>query len=251
MNKYLTAIASIRKTGVKRRIRQVCMSMFLTMCAPTVLAQHPASGAEDAGIIARYPSGSIKSVEVADAALAEMSRERAEIEARLIQEKQACHPKFFATSCIDGAKERRRKEIMRLRSIEIEAHAYKRQVRVDARDQALADRQAKDEADKQERQRTMQNERVTPSSNALDEEKSVPVADKSQSAISASRKSEKRPKGNREKDTLKPDDKRTENIAAYEKKVQAAYRRQQQVIDRKAEKEKKRQMKQAPVMVTH
>ncbi len=85
-------------------------------------------------------------------ALAAANQERAEIEARYNVEEQSCHTKFFATSCIDAAKERRRKELMQVRSIEIEANTYKRQARVAARDRALADRQAKEAADRQGRQ---------------------------------------------------------------------------------------------------
>lgn len=241
MNNYLNAMSSsLPGASEQRRVRQACVSVLLAIFVSCALAQQAASD-----VTVRYPAGSIRSVAQADAALADMVKERAGIEAHHAAEVQVCSPKFFATACIDEAKERRRKALIQLRSIEIEAHAVKRQARVDARDEALAERRAKEEADRQERQRRQQEqENALLSTDASDEEASVQAERKARAGEipDRSKKHEARLRQVRAKDASDAE-KRAENVAAYEKKVQAAQKRQQQVLDRKAEKERKRQEK--------
>ncbi|HYD59367.1 MAG TPA: hypothetical protein VEC35_03385 [Noviherbaspirillum sp.] len=195
----------------------------------------------------RYPSGSIRSVAEADAALAIAAIERAEIEARYAAEEQACHPKFFATSCIDQAKERRRKAMSLIRPVEIEANTFKRRARLDSREQALAERLAKEEKERQERTSKVQAQEpvapqqdVSPSENAPPES---PENAKENVSSDRSAKHEAKLKLKQVEDAANAE-KRAENIAAYEKKKREALERQQKVAERKAEKEKKRREKQ-------
>lgn len=203
---------------------------------PTDSASVPASVSE------RYPAGSIKSVETADAALAEVGRERAEIEARFAVEEHACHPKFFATSCVDEARERRRQALSQLRNVELEANAFKRRERVAEREKAAADRLAKEEADRQERVR---EQREVQGVDSASQERAE--AAKAQGRASPDREAEHaaRLKHLEEKDRADAP-KRAENMAEYERKVRAAEERQRKVAQRKAEREAERKAKQAP-----
>lgn len=190
----------------------------------------------------RFPSGSIRSVSEADAALAEAATERKQIEARFHAEEQACHPKFFATSCIEQAKDRRRNALSAVRPVEIEANAFKRQARVTEKDKALEERLAKDEKKRQERAEHMSTRPAAQSdADPAPEEPSR----KAQSTLSSDRAEKHEAKlKQKQADDAANAEKRAENIVAYEKKKQDALARQQKVAERKAEKEKKRQAKE-------
>lgn len=204
--------------------------------APTDSASHPASVSE------RYPAGSIKSVEAADAALADVGRERAEIEARFAAEEQACHPKFFATSCVDEAKDRRRQALSQLRNVELEANAFKRRERVAEREKAAAQRQAEEEAGRQERVR---EQRESQGADSAPQERTETA--KAQARASSNREAEHAAKLKRlEEEDHANAQKRAENAAAYERKVRAAEERKKKVAQRKAEREAERRAKQAP-----
>lgn len=202
--------------------------------------------ADSVSVAGRYPAGSIKSVEAADAALEDLSKERSEIEARYTAEEQACHPKFFATSCVDQAKERRRQALMQLRKVELEANSFKRQERVRERDKAAADRQAKEQADRLERERAQQEKE----SKRDDAPQAEPpeAARNVQTTIFPDRSEQHEAKMKRlQEEDRANEKKRAENVAEYEKKVQAAQERQKKIAQRKAEKEEKRRAKQAPL----
>ena len=208
---------------LRPHVRRLCASAVLALFASCALAQ-PSDG-----IVARYPAGSINSVEQADAALTDVARERREIESRFAREEQACHPKFFATPCLDKAKERRRAASMALRHVENEAQTFKRRARVADREQALEEKQAKEKAEREERvtQRPESEGREEPHDAARKEPHPRPAK-------------QRKPK-NESLDA----EKRAENIAAYERKVEAANKRQKEVAERKAEKERKQQRKEA------
>ena len=194
----------------------------------------------------RYPAGSIQSVTDADDALADMAKERAEIEARYVAEEQACLPKFFATSCIEQAQERRRAATMQLRAVELEANTFKRRARVAERDKALEERRRQDESEGAERARRQQE---AASARANQETVSPTEEDPSRKAPVGPADREKRHQAKRNRERAEEADKaqeRAENVAKYERKVQAVKARQQEIASRKAEKEKKRQQKQEP-----
>jgi colicin import membrane protein len=189
----------------------------------------------------RFPAGSIRSIAEADAALAEAATDRKRIEARYQAEEQGCHPKFFTTSCIEQAKERRRTAMSALRPVEIEANAFKRQAQAAEKDKALAERLAKEEKDRQERKaRTSRPTATGSDADAMPKESSR----EEQPRLFSDRDEKHEAKlKQKQADDAANAEMRAENIAAYEKKKQDALARQQKVAQRKAEKEKKRQAK--------
>lgn len=228
------------------RAGRVCTAVAMAICACCTSAQDAPSQALpalSAGVAERYPAGSIKSVKKADAALAEVERERTRIDVRFTAEGQACHSRFFATSCMDEVKERRRQALLQLRAIKIEASAFKRQTRVAHRDRVLAERQAQVQADLS-----------TPTGSALlakptrggQQGKPSDVAHDAQAAAftERSKKHEASLKRTPAEDAADAK-KRAENIAAYKKKVRAAQARQSEIQSKKAEKERKHRIKQA------
>lgn len=231
----MTASDRITARGVK-----ACLTLFAAVWAAFSFAQ-PLPGQVREKVTERFPSGSIRSVGEADAALSEAAAERAEIEARYQAEEQACHPNFFTTSCIQKAKERRRIALSALRPVELEASAFKRKARVTERDQALAERLEKDEKQRQERASPMPvaEPEVTAGSpdTASQKEQTTlsPVPEKQPASTAPRQKTGDRVSA----------EKRAANIAAYEKKKREALERQQKVAQRKAEKEQKRKAKQA------
>lgn len=228
------------RTEVKSWKVAVALALFAATSASCSLAQ-PAPQESKERVSNRYPAGSIRSVAEADAALAAAAAERAGIEARYMTEEQACHPKFFTTSCIEQAKERRRVAISALRPVEIEANAFKRQTRVAERDRALAERLEKDEGERQERASRLSPDQAATSATVPHE-----PARGEQAPPNVTREIESEATANRPKvgEGISAE-KRAANIAAYEKKRRDALERQKTVAQRKAEKEQKRNAKQA------
>ena len=215
----------------------IALALMTALSGTSSLAQ--ASAEARASVSKRFPPGSIRSVTEADVALADASAERADIEARYLADEQACHPKFFATSCIEQAKERRRAALAAVRPVEIEANAFKRQARVTERDKALAERLEKDEKERQERQEGDGRLPAAQPGSKADAPASPPG--KVQTTIFDDRveKHEAKMKQRQAEDAADAA-KRAENIAAYERKQQEALERQRKVAERKAEKERKR-----------
>ena len=109
------------------------------------VAPTPATTRLSAKLAARYPANSIDSVARASAALEDVARTRAQVQAQLANDERACMPTFFTTHCLDQARERRRAALVRLRSIEVEANTYQRRARVEERERALAQKPVKAE----------------------------------------------------------------------------------------------------------
>jgi hypothetical protein len=196
-------------------------------------------------VISRFPPGSIQSVESADTALADAKKERSDIEARFTQEKQACMPKFFASSCVDEAKERRRRAMLKLRPVEIEANTFKRKARVTSRDEALEKRRQKD-AD-------AGIDRDAPSPAPFGAEAVPPVDGDTRAGRKPPKKAGvDRAARHEERVKRTPEEERAEEamrakkVADYEKKVKAAEARQQELARRKAEKYQKIEERRKP-----
>lgn len=119
---------------------------FALLLAVCCILQMPAAHAQLMAIVERYPSGSIRSEELADQALKDIEAERRAVDARYTESERACFDKFFATSCMQKAKDQRRDALTRMRPIEIEAHTFKRRLRADAHAAAAAERAEKREA---------------------------------------------------------------------------------------------------------
>jgi hypothetical protein len=122
---------------------KVLLAAAVLLAGPYALAQTP--------MPERYPSGSIRSEQIADQALKEVEVERRAIETRFAETERACYDRFFATSCVQKAKDARRDSLAKLRAIEVEAHTFKRRQRADEHERAAAERTAKREAQASER----------------------------------------------------------------------------------------------------
>lgn len=193
-----------------------------------------------AELAARYPKGSIDSVETADRALGEVARARSAINARFEQEQQACMPNFFATSCIDKAKEKQREDLKRLRPIELESNTIKRQARVEKRDADLADRLEKAEA------KRLEAENAPPAAPRLpkaEAPRNPAPAGGERTTDDRVAEHEARMKALEAKEAAEAP-KRAARAEAYERKVQESKARQEEVARRKAEKEAKRRAKE-------
>ncbi|RJG05875.1 hypothetical protein D3870_07465 [Noviherbaspirillum cavernae] len=189
---------------------------------------------------ARYPAGSIDSVQMAERALEETSRERSAIEARFATEESACHQKFFTNACIDAAKERRRLAIKQVRPIEIEANTFKRQMRVTERDQALAEKAAQEEQERPQRLKQQQeNEAAAAQQAAAKANEPQRVEPKEPVSDQRTAQHEARMRQLQAKEAANAQ-KRADNVAEYEAKVREAEERQRSVATKKLEKEQKR-----------
>ncbi|MFC7514115.1 hypothetical protein ACFQUU_03760 [Herbaspirillum sp. GCM10030257] len=216
----------------------VAMAQQATGEAGAARASETTTTTDTNSVISRFPPGSIQSVESADTALADAEKERSEIEARFTQEKQACMPKFFASSCVDEAKERRRRALLKLRPVEIEANTFKRKARVTSRDEALEKRRQKD-AD-------AGNNRDAPSPAPFGTEAVPPVDGDARAGRKPPKKAgvdraarhDERVRRTAEEERAE-EAMRAKKVADYEKKVKAAEARQQELARRKAEKQQK------------
>lgn len=243
----------VRPGSISRLLAGAALLCALMAVAPgTSLAQAAPDGAAlsaesmpagAAAIVQRYPAQSITSVAVADAALADVTRERTEINNRLHAAELACRPVFFMTRCLDAAKERRHTALAMLRPIEIEANAFKRRERVVERDRLLEEKREKAERDALNEQNSVKIRKsgAPPASpaGALDTTRSTTVP-----ASTA-------PHNVRTPHVAKPltpsIDAATEarNMASYDRKGAESAERQREIAAKKAEKEQDRARKKA------
>lgn len=115
------------------------MASSAALCAGLLLA-----GCANEPVVAAGPTmPPPTSVAEADQRLAAVTRERAAIEARFVERERVCYQKFFVNRCLDEAKERHRTALAAQHAIEVDAERFKRQVRVDERDRAMAEADAK------------------------------------------------------------------------------------------------------------
>jgi hypothetical protein len=200
----------------------------------------------------RYPAGSIQSQEIAERALREAVRERLAIEARYKQDQQACSPKFFATSCLEAAKEHRRYALARVRAVEVDANAFKRRARVIERDQGLAERSAQappvppkhierqgkaSAIDSQSSDAAASMTAGQTTSGEIKQAVNEPTVD----SRVADHEAKLRQLRARE---LADQPKRDANVTAYEKRARDAEARQREIASQKAKKEKERMEKE-------
>lgn len=146
----MTAFLSFARCRASLGVALFVTSQFVT-------AQNADSSAMlSVSMLTRYPVGTIQSTAMADQALAQVSTVRTQIESQFAMEEQACYPAFFASSCLDDTKERRRAALARIRPVEIEANTFNRRMRVLERDKALAEKRAALTADAPQREKDRQ-----------------------------------------------------------------------------------------------
>jgi hypothetical protein len=198
-----------------------------TVAAPALTQEDPKAGSLStvAELKQRYPAGSINSEEQASRAQKDVKTERAAIEARMKKEQRECVKEFLVTECRERAKERRRNERAQLKQIETEAARYQRQQRVVKRDDALAEKREREEADAGKRAK----EKVKT------EKKQAQRAARGGAGPGVSGKP-----------PLTAEE-RAENVRAYDKKIADYEKNKKKVDERKAKNDLKRANKRAAV----
>ncbi|HJW56876.1 MAG TPA: hypothetical protein VJ577_16535 [Burkholderiaceae bacterium] len=94
---------------------------------------------------------SIQSIDIADQVLREAKQKRLAADQRFAQEENACYEKFFANACVQDARENRRLVLMKIRTIEVEANAFKRRVHSEEHDRKVAEKYAQREHERNQR----------------------------------------------------------------------------------------------------
>jgi len=176
------------------------------------------------GLAVRYPSGSIQSEDTANRALVEIDQQRKLLDQKYGGEERECYAKFFATSCVDAAKERRRVAMAQIRKVEVEANAFLRGNRVVQRDKKLAEKRANDAANPPKPLADLPVKQAMQSAADKEKENQQHIAD-----TEAKRTQ-------RKQDEINDAPKHAQSAVAYQKKVADAQARQRDVAAKKAEK---------------
>lgn len=204
------------------------------------------AAAQDAGptLSARYPAGSIATVEAAQEAQQQAASEKARIERQYAQDEQACRAVFLVNACRDKAKERRRAALEPVRRVRIEADTLMRRMRVADRDKALADKRVKSAAEaagseqnaQQKAQKTAQKQmRNAEKDRERMQSEQLHAQDAGQRAADHQARQQRLQIG-----SAADAQKRAANVAAYDRKIRQAQAHQRDLAARKAEKERNR-----------
>jgi colicin import membrane protein len=206
----------------------------------TVPARQPSVAPID--VPKRYPAGTIKDPDRADAALADITAQQEWVDSRYINDQRACYLKFFTTNCLEAARERHQAASVVLRPVEVEANAYLRRYKVQQRDAALAQRRDEDEADRARREQAQKEREAKLANNAADKARKagLPAAAPDDRVA----RHEERMRKDREDDAANAG-KRAANAAAFEKKRLESEQRQREVAAKKIEKDRERAEKAA------
>lgn len=166
------------------------------------------------------------SVAQASQRLEQVQKERAAIEANYAESERACYERFFVNHCLNKVKEGRRVALANQRAIEIEASHFLRQARVDERDRAMAEADARY---KEEEARFAAEPPPPPrETTEAPPPRPAPVAERIAKHNEKMREVEARERADASK--------RAANVAAYNKRKAEAEARQREVARRKAEK---------------
>lgn len=235
-------------------VRRLALTAVLTLA----MLHAAASGTDE--VVARYPKGSIDSVESADAALADVRREREEVEARASEEEYACYSKFFSSPCVNKVKEQRRVDLERLKPVEVEANAYKRRDAVAKRDRVLEEQRAREEREapeRAERERVNQEKAARKAADVAARQaapenppkgrqpaasRSEPDAPKTDGRDRIAEHEARMEKARAEEEAKAAE--REKNIAAYQRKQEQALERQRKVEEKKAKRAQEDREKQ-------
>lgn len=231
-----------------KQLLNIAFAALLLLCGQFVQAQ---SADESASLsysidelMQRYPANSIQSTDTAEEAVKAVEEARARIETRHAAEQQICYPKFFTTSCLNKAAERKRLDLLAIRNIEIEANAYIRHERVEKRDRKLEEkareRAAKNAADpilvEPKPDNTVPNENSGAVSDAQRKLRADAYAKKLEEHAQRQQQLQLKEKSE--------ENERAANVEKYEAKQKESAERQRKVAERKAEKERARAKKE-------
>lgn len=221
--------------------QHICRIVVLLLAglAQPVLAQQSAAAFVNE-LNARYPKGSITEVGQADQALAGVVHARSLAEAQYAAEQRECFPRFFATDCLDSAKERRRDALNRIAPIEIEANMFKRKANVAERDKALAEKQAKETTEAEERAKKQQENEKSVSEKSEKRGRAI-AEDKARQANPPPAAPSKEEQHAVRMQALQAEEQRKapereKNAAAYQRKAQQAAERQRSIAEKKQQK---------------
>lgn len=230
----------------------VCVIVVFAVCgaagAPGLAAELSRYGAPDTPPFnERFPSGTIDSVEHADAALAQSNLEREIIDDQYLDAQRGCYQKFFVSHCLEVAKERNRVAVKQVKEVEVEANAFKRKAKADDRDQVLADQRQKDEQDAIERaadQKAHEAAAARKLSDSVAKEQQVKEREQQtagQEDLRVRQHAEKQRQESAAEATKAPQ--RAANEQAYKQKVQKAEAHRKEVEERQAQKARERAAK--------
>lgn len=186
-----------------------------------------------AGLAAKYPSGSIQTEETAEQALREVDQQRGAVEQKFADQQHDCYSKFFATKCLDAAKEERRVALAQIRKVEVDANSYIRAARVVERDRNLAEKRARDAANPPK-----------PLGEAASKQGNQTAPHDPNEGERRIAEHEAKVKAAQQDEAAKASD-RAAKVEAYNKKVADAEQRQREVAQKKAEKQKEAEQKAA------
>lgn len=173
-----------------------------------------------------------RSVEQANATLAQVARDRAVVHEEFAASETVCYTKFFVNHCLDQAKEKRRVALSRLRATEVEAEHFKRADSVEKRDADLAERARKDAEEENYRATLPPKEAKVVDDTPRPAPRGGKIVD---------REAEHAAKVQRQEAQDAADaGKRAAAVAAFEKKQVDAQKRQEKVAKKKAESDAKR-----------
>lgn len=185
------------------------------------------------------------SVEQANAVLQEVARQRDVVQAQFVEDELACQPKFFMASCLDDAKEKRRLALAQLRPQEIRAEHYKRVIKVQERDKALAEKQR---AHAEEMPKRILAHKKREEELSARDAKAQSEVDAAKAAVAAAQRARELAKRQSEADekarirlaNRAADAKmHADKLLEYDKKQAAAAQREQKLAKRQKEKQEK------------
>lgn len=210
--------------GILRWCRLLGLLLLSAACGGPALAQaidaaDMPSPAMPQAIQDRYPSGSIWSEIQAEQALRDARAERTQVDMLYERHARDCRDVFFMTACLNNAKEQRRTALDQIKAIEVEANTYKRQLRVQARDDGIEERKRMREAEAASRPQVLIANMAPPA----DSGESAGDAGSGDAAAAVADETETRKR----------------NAAAYRNKVEKAEARQRKVAAKKAAATKK------------
>jgi colicin import membrane protein len=222
----------MKLVNVKSSYTRLSLGLQICLLAGCVLVGMSAWGQEAAlpnssapdELTVRYPSGSIQSSETANRALIDVDQQRSILDQKYGEEQRVCYEKFFASSCLDAAKERRRVALAKIRTVEIEANAFIRSDRVVQRDKKLAEKRASDAINPPKPLADTPPKQI--------EQSDADKAKENQQRVAAHEQKQKQ----KQQDAIGEAAKHAGSAAAFEKKVKDAEVRQQDVAAKKTEK---------------
>ncbi|MUI14998.1 hypothetical protein GJV26_21385 [Massilia dura] len=190
-----------------------------------------------AGGVLAQAAGPVRSVEQADAQLAQVAKDRAAAESEYAASEQVCYAKFFVNNCLDKAKELRRARLAELRTMEIDANYFKRKHDVGLRDRELEDRNQRDAVESASRAANPPAPRVNPADKPRPQPAKTLPAQKQ--AEHAAREQQHTAQAAAEAGE------RAKKVEEYRQKQAEAAERQKRVAEKKADREAKRARREA------